>query len=690
MENRFLGSSIGVSVIYTNDRDGSVSKKRLIFYPIIMNTARLLEPVKDISYEGDKTTLSGQYLIAPQNALKILWDIIILIIIILQGIYIPLLIAFDINVAVEFVYFDFCATVFLLIDILLSFNSGYLKKGAIVMNRHLIIKHYIKSWFFIDLISTFPYDWIINQSPYDKENYSSSDKGYAKAPKLLRVIKLTKFFAIFKLIKLAKVKLYLYKIEDYLNNDLFDKFVTIVRILIVLFFIAHWNACTWYFITFHFIEEETWLNKVIRTEYSQREVYVNSLYWSIYTMITVGYGDIKPVCAKERILAIFSMVIASGLFGYLIGQVSTIIEKESLRNDKYRDYKMNLNYLLTKYKVSKDLKFRIKNYFEYAFDHQWNYKKEADILDCLSLPLREEISHIVNWPAFQHCKIFPKLFTNSIVESFAQLFHKFTFSPFDHIIKQNERERKMYFLIDGLIELYINHSKRRLASLENSGYFGEIGYFANIPRTANVISIGFSVILVLDYEETWNALEKFPSAQKTLEDVEIKCKEDLSIIDVKCCFCEKLGHAAISCFEKKFREDVEEIRDSWIKHKAKKKKRVNNKKYSKANFKRKYKVSQDIVPDYRARHSRFTEFFRDRMTLKTKAFKYLTMHDAPESPLPGPFTAQHVRYEDIYGDSDSENTDKEEATFLAIDQNLEIDNVCGKEFKNLLVKNPTI
>lgn len=675
MENKFLGTSIGVAYVFTNDKDGSVLKKRMKFLPVTMSTAKNLEPEKDISYEGDKTLFSGKYLIAPQNALKLLWDIMVLTIIVLQGVYIPLFIAFDIDVALEFIYFDFFATLSQLIDILLSFNTGYVKKGAIVMNRNLILKHYLKSWFFVDLISTFPFDWIINQSPFYQYNYSTNDKDFTKAPKLLRVIKLTKFFAIFKLLKLAKVQLYLYRIEDYLNNDLLGKLITISRMLVVLFFIAHWNACAWYFVTFHFIDEETWLNKVILVEDSQRELYVDSMYWSIYTMISVGYGDIKPICVKERIMTIFSMVIASGLFGYLIGQASTIIEKESQRNDKYREYKKNINFLLIKYKVPNDLKYRIRNYIEYAFDNQWMYQQENDILDCLSLPLREEISHIVNWPAFQHCKIFPMLFPKSIVESFAQLFEKCTFSPFDHIIKQNEKERKMYFLVDGIIELYINQSKRKICCLENAGYFGEIGYFANIPRTANAISIGFSVTLVLDYEATWNSLEKFPTAQKIFEEVELKCKEDLSIINVKCCFCSKLGHAAINCFDKTFVEEKQDIKNTWLKQRARKKKRISNKKYYKSNFIRKFKASQDILPIYRSQHSKIGDVFKSQPSLKSKAYKFLTLHDIPESPCPSSphpelQTTRAVKFEDFMSDSNSDNSceklDKNDLTVLSI------------------------
>ena len=52
------------------------------------------------------------------------------------------------NYSIDFIFF---------IDILVQFNSPYLNEfNAIVDSRKEIAKTYIKSWFFIDVISIFP------------------------------------------------------------------------------------------------------------------------------------------------------------------------------------------------------------------------------------------------------------------------------------------------------------------------------------------------------------------------------------------------------------------------------------------------------------------------------------------------------------------------------------------------------
>ena len=52
---------------------------------------------------------------------------------------------------------------------------------------------------------------------------------------------------------------------------------------------------------------------------SNSEKYVNALYWSITTMATVGYGDIRPVTTIEYIVVIFCEIVAGVVFAYIIG-----------------------------------------------------------------------------------------------------------------------------------------------------------------------------------------------------------------------------------------------------------------------------------------------------------------------------------------------------------------------------------
>jgi voltage-gated potassium channel Kch len=63
--------------------------------------------------------------------------------------------------------------------------------------------------------------------------------------------------------------------------------------------------------------------------------YIVSVYWSLTTVTTVGYGDIYPLSTGDRVVAIFVILIGASMFGYILGQVSTILEVQASSNVRY-------------------------------------------------------------------------------------------------------------------------------------------------------------------------------------------------------------------------------------------------------------------------------------------------------------------------------------------------------------------
>ena len=53
--------------------------------------------------------------------------------------------------------------IFYTVDIFLNFNTAVYVKGNIVFDRWVIAKAYLKVWFWIDLISTFPFYLMIEE-----------------------------------------------------------------------------------------------------------------------------------------------------------------------------------------------------------------------------------------------------------------------------------------------------------------------------------------------------------------------------------------------------------------------------------------------------------------------------------------------------------------------------------------------
>jgi len=98
----------------------------------------------------------------------------------------------------------------------------------------------------------------------------------------------------------------------------------------------HFAACFFYFLALNRNPKSTWLSLVSgdtqKTTYSR---YVTSMYWSIVTLTTVGYGDLHPVNTKEMVFDIFYMLFNLGLTAYLIGNMTNLIVHGTSRTRKY-------------------------------------------------------------------------------------------------------------------------------------------------------------------------------------------------------------------------------------------------------------------------------------------------------------------------------------------------------------------
>jgi hypothetical protein len=131
------------------------------------------------------------------------------------------------------------------------------------------------------------------------------------------------------------------------------------------------------------------------------------------TMTTVGYGDIGPTSAIERLFTIAAMIIACALFGYSMNTIGLIfqeINSEKLQaKEKIRSVK---NYMNQK-NLGRNIQTRVKNYLQYMIDSKNFHKhEEEEFFKMLSQTLKDEIVSEVNGKILIECKIFSTNFSH--------------------------------------------------------------------------------------------------------------------------------------------------------------------------------------------------------------------------------------------------------------------------------------
>lgn len=59
--------------------------------------------------------------------------------------------------------------------------------------------------------------------------------------------------------------------------------------------------------------------------------YTYSMYWSMVTLSTVGYGDLHAENSKEKLFNILYMLFNIGLTAYIIGNMTNLVVHNSVR-----------------------------------------------------------------------------------------------------------------------------------------------------------------------------------------------------------------------------------------------------------------------------------------------------------------------------------------------------------------------
>jgi len=161
--------------------------------------------------------------------------------------------------------------------------SYYDKAGKIVVSRKKIVCRYLKCWFIIDFISSFPF-------------YLFTQTGTGS---VLQGIKTFKIFRYFKIVRILRLLKFIKKFfPQHLKNRSSKNFIKfksnferMVQHLFIALIYAHCFSCLFYAIPMYLSPDENWV--VLRNLQNKPVIdkYFFSLHWMIETMITVGYGE---------------------------------------------------------------------------------------------------------------------------------------------------------------------------------------------------------------------------------------------------------------------------------------------------------------------------------------------------------------------------------------------------------------
>jgi hypothetical protein len=86
--------------------------------------------------------------------------------------------------------------------------------------------------------------------------------------------------------------------------------------------------------------EDTWLGPLVTSEGDEKsrfDLYLTSLYLSVVTFCTVGYGDFSPTSSVEKLVGSLFMLLNIVVAAWIVGSVTLLIVKGDEKTGAYRD-----------------------------------------------------------------------------------------------------------------------------------------------------------------------------------------------------------------------------------------------------------------------------------------------------------------------------------------------------------------
>ncbi len=158
-----------------------------------------------------------------------------------------------------------------------------------------------------------------------------------KISKLTRLYRLIRLARMIRLLKMFHIQnQYLKKISEALRISATSERLLMMTMILIL--LQHVVACIWVYVAkFDDSSKENWIYQKGFNDLPVVELYITSFYFTVTTIMTVGYGDITAYNSIEKLLCILLMLIGVVAFSFATGAISSIISNQDSAEAKLRE-----------------------------------------------------------------------------------------------------------------------------------------------------------------------------------------------------------------------------------------------------------------------------------------------------------------------------------------------------------------
>jgi len=464
----------------------------------------LAPPEKNIAeIWGFTAPLSKTHTISQDNPLVVRWSLLILLLVIYTTISTPYMIAIDdgSNDVDALFVFDRILDALFISDVLLQFFLSYEDSISMIEVKDpiLIAKNYLRFWFWLDLVSIFPYDLIA----FFVHGDAIGD---------LSVLSIIRMFRMFKLFKLMSIKRIFQRMEAQyaINYD----YLELGKYLVAVFFIVHLLACGLMIVGNPDNTSHSWMIEGGYDDADHSSQYLTAAYWATMTLSTIGYGDITLVSNAEKGYAVFAMLLGASIYAYVVGGICGIIMHLNREQEEYKANLSLLNSFMTGISLPRNKQCMVRDF--YSRTHEFRKTdNQKNALELLSPQLQAVVGVHMHGSYIMAVPFFRKL-TGIMIATLSLHLQPQSYSPRETLVERGEPIKQMLILKKGTV-------MEQLMFMTVPYYFGKEIILTDPGRAhVSIIALKYCDTYALSQEALNKLKEKYPLANKHIHRAAIK------------------------------------------------------------------------------------------------------------------------------------------------------------------------
>ncbi|ORY49314.1 hypothetical protein BCR33DRAFT_713683 [Rhizoclosmatium globosum] len=436
--------------------------------------------------------------IHPKSYFHTVWDLFVTCMSLVYLCYIPFLISFATYEESEIVTFSLALTTTFALDTCVALATPQpMEQNPLCSLREYeamrpLLKEWILQWIGIslvfELIPIIPFHFIFSEWKYSS---------------LLLLIRLLRFYRLPACMSrcgiISRTK---YKLDKLCGFTI----SAIIPILIGMFIFLHFSACSLYYFG-KMTGFVGWANAWTGINNAGVvELYSYSFFKAVGNMFPCAF---PAQTAVEQLVASFYVIASAVLYAAFLGAISSATMSINPSGKLFTQKMDELSDYVKWKKLSPETTKKIFSYYETKY--RGKYFEEDLLLLELNESLRKEISLQNTQALIERVPFLRRQMNDGRDEIFfarlATVLHANYFVKNDFIIKQGDYGFDMFFILSGMVNVIVNGKK--VVSLYDGAYFGEVALLAKILRTSTVQATTPSVLYRLTYNDFHEVVNEF-------------------------------------------------------------------------------------------------------------------------------------------------------------------------------------